>query len=142
MSASPPQFGVRIAHHESETLITVEGELDLSTRPLLQLRINGVLADAEGEVLLDLADVTYIEASDLSNILSARSTLVAQGRVLRVTHVSPQVSRLFELCGATHLLADQEPRGATDCPARSARPSTPPPGRCHWPRGLNRCRTG
>jgi len=109
MTPSPPQFEIRLVCRESRTDVTVEGELDLATRAQLHSRLQSVIDDADGDVHLDLAAVSYIESCGICEILAACATLLDQGRTLRVTRASRQVARLFEVCGITDLLADRGP---------------------------------
>lgn len=106
MSTDACPFGVRVLHHESHTVLWVEGELDLATAPQLRSRLDNMIADADGPILLDLADVTFIDSTGLSAILTAHAALDKQGRVLRVIKASVQVRRLFEICGITDLIID------------------------------------
>jgi anti-sigma B factor antagonist len=113
MSAEACPFGVRVLHHNSHTVLRVEGELDLATAPLLRSRLGNLIADADGAILLDLADVTFIDSTGLCAILTANVELDEQDRELRVIKTSVQVRRLFELCGITDLIID-DPQAPAD----------------------------
>jgi anti-sigma B factor antagonist len=106
MSADASPFGVRVLHHQSHTVLRVEGEIDLATAPLLRSYLDDVIADADGPILLDLADVTYIDSTGLSAILAAYATVDGQDRDLRVVKASVQVRQLFDLCGITDVIVD------------------------------------
>jgi anti-anti-sigma factor len=106
MSAEASPFGLRVLHHNSHTVLRVEGELDLATAPQLRSRLGHVIADADGPILLDLADLTFIDSTGLRAILTAHAELDEQGRDLCVIKASVQVRRLFELCGISDLLID------------------------------------
>ena len=107
MTVDPTNFEVRLEYHESHALVTVDGELDVATRP--QLREHLQLLIADGDVHVDLAGVTYIDSSGLGEILHAHSTLLERGRNLRVTAASQPVARLFQLCGVGHLIVTGRP---------------------------------
>ena len=125
MPTGSSELSVRIVHHDSRTLVAVAGELDLSTKSVLQSHLDHVIIDAPGDIELDLAGVTYIDSSCLSEIVAACTTLLDQGRELVVTEAGSQVARMFELGGITHLLDHSATR-----PARSSRVASPasPPG--------------
>ena len=106
MSAEASPFGVRVSHHNSHTVLLVRGEIDLATAPQLRTYLHDVVGDADGPILLDLADVTYIDSTGLRAILIANAELDEQDRDLRVANASVQVRRLFEICGVANLLAD------------------------------------
>ena len=105
-----PLFGVRVFRHESHTVVQVVGEIDLATAPQLRSCLDDLIADADGAILLDLADVTYIDSTGVSAVLTADAELNHYGRDLRVVEASVQVRRLFELCGITELVVD-DPQG-------------------------------
>jgi anti-sigma B factor antagonist len=136
MRAGSSELCVRIVHHRSRTSITVEGELNLANRSVLRSHLDYVITDADGDIELDLANVTYINGSGLGEILGADAELLGQGRHLRVINPSPQVVRLFELCVITHLLdgsATPADRPSTariltapeGCGSRPGHPATP-----------------
>ena len=106
MSAEAFPFGVRVLHHNSHTVLRVEGELDLATAPQLRSRLANVIADSDGPILLDLADLSFIDSTGLREILTANAQLDRQDRELRVVKSSVQVRRLFELCGISDLIID------------------------------------
>jgi len=106
MSADTSPFGVRVVHHESHTVVRVVGEIDLATAPQLRSSLDDLIADADGAILLDLAEVTYIDSTGLCAVLTAEAELNHQGRDLRVVKASVQVRRLFELCGISDLVVD------------------------------------
>ena len=82
MSADAFPFGVRVLHHESHTVLRVEGEIDLATAPQLRSYLHDLMGDANGPILLDLADVTYLDSTGLCEILTAHAELDAQDRDL------------------------------------------------------------
>jgi anti-sigma B factor antagonist len=112
MSADASLFGVRVVHHNSHTVVRVQGELDLAVAPQLRSRLGNLIADADGAILLDLADVTFIDSTGLCAILTANRELDERHRELRVVKASVQVRRFFELCGITDLIGD--PPAAAD----------------------------
>lgn len=107
MSADTSPFDVRVLYHESHTVVRVLGEIDLVTAPQLRSYLDDLIADADGAILLDLAEVTYIDSTGLCAVLTADAELKHQGRDLRVVKASVQVRRLFELCGITDLVVDE-----------------------------------
>ncbi len=113
MSTNGSPFGVRVLHHESQTVVRVEGELDLATAPQLRSRLGNLIADANGPILLDLDGLTYVDSTGLCVVLAANSELRSQGRELRVIKASVPVRRLFELCGITDLISE-DPQASDD----------------------------
>ena len=86
-------------------LVVLEGELDLAAVPELRER----LAEAGGAgprgVVLDMAEVTFVDSSALRELLRAHSAVRDAGAELVLAGVGPAVARLFELTRTTGMLA-------------------------------------
>jgi anti-anti-sigma factor len=83
------------ARSDGATRITVSGELDGFTAESLRAAV----AEAEGDVELDLEGVSFIDSSGLAAIIEAHLALADQQRRLRTVASSPVVQRLFALSG-------------------------------------------
>ena len=87
------------------TVLYVRGEVDPATAPVLV----DALLDAEqldgAGIVVDLADVTFMDASGLSALVAVRERLRRDGRgPMTVQAASAPVHRLFELTGLGDLL--------------------------------------
>jgi anti-sigma B factor antagonist len=98
-------LSIDVAPGEDAQAVVVHGEVDLATAPDLQSYIDSVIQSTDGDVLVDLADVGYLDSTGLAMLLTAHDRLAATGRSLRVRDPSIQVVRLLEICGACHLIA-------------------------------------
>jgi anti-anti-sigma factor len=56
-------------------------------------------ADMGGQVVLDFADVDFIDSTGLTVLIDAHRTLGAQDRVLAVANARPHIRRVFEVTG-------------------------------------------
>ena len=81
--------------------IVVSGELDLATAPLLREQTDRQLADHAEFVVLDLADVAFIDSSGLRELLLA--VAYQDGARVRIVP-SPHCLRVFEMAGVRDLL--------------------------------------
>jgi anti-anti-sigma factor len=94
---SDPFFLLAVRRSRVGTVITVVGELDVATAPELEK----ALANAEGQVTVDLSATTFADPAALRVRLAAR----ADGVQLRVrSRRDGQVARLFALTGTENLL--------------------------------------
>jgi anti-anti-sigma factor len=94
---SDPFFLLAVRRSPAGTVVTVIGELDVATVPELEQ----ALADAEGQVTVDLSATTFADPAALRVLLAAR----ADGVQLRVrSRRDGQVARLFALTGTETLL--------------------------------------
>jgi anti-anti-sigma factor len=80
------------------TRVTVTGELDLATSCRLADALSSP-ADGTAVVILDLGDVTFIDATVLGVILSAHRRLCGAGCGLVLVPGPRAVQRLFEITG-------------------------------------------
>ena len=65
MSVDLPEFSVRVAPGEIKQLVVVNGELDLVTAPQLEERLKCVIDSTDGDIVVDLANVTFIDSTGL-----------------------------------------------------------------------------
>jgi anti-sigma B factor antagonist len=96
-------FWVEVARDQHEPVVIVHGELDLANGPHLQQRLQDLADSTVGDIVVDLADVRYIDSTGLAALLEASDRLVRTGRRLSVLNPSAQVIRLLEICGVAHL---------------------------------------
>ena len=104
MSVDLPEFSVRVAPGEIKQLVVINGELDLVTAPQLEERLKCVIDSTDGDIVVDLANVTFIDSTGLSAMLVAHDRLRHTDRVLAIRRPSVQVVRLLEICGLCNLL--------------------------------------
>lgn len=88
MNAAGPPLEVSSAQDGRWTLITVSGDLDISTVVTLFDAVN----NSNGDVAIDLADLRFVDSSGLSTLLEIRSE-----RTLILVTPSNAVIKLLKL---------------------------------------------
>ncbi|MGW7007641.1 STAS domain-containing protein [Streptomyces sp. NPDC054933] len=88
----------------NRTLITLAGEIDLSSAPLLRESLEQCLRDGIRTIDVDLTAVTFCDCSGLDAFLGAVQRTAAAGGSLRLRHPSALLSRLLALTGTGSLL--------------------------------------
>jgi anti-anti-sigma factor len=103
----PPDAYVIDRHETAEgfVVLVLEGEFDLAAVPSLREEIEAAQAQAPRGVVLDLAEVTFVDSSGLRELLRARAAYDAAGKGFALAAPQPPVIRLFELTGATDAIA-------------------------------------
>jgi anti-anti-sigma factor len=81
------------------THIQVHGELDCSTVPTLEGRMDTVLQDGHGPVVLDLSDLRFMDTSGLRLALRLEARAQLHGVDLSLLDGPTSVERVFELTG-------------------------------------------
>lgn len=86
------------------TVIWVRGEHDMATRVPLLAAIAGAAQRDDADLLLDLSEVTFMDASTIGVIVASRNRLRSHSQSLEVRAPSPPARRVLELCGLAHLV--------------------------------------
>jgi len=103
--------GFGVSHHrngDGEVVLSVFGELDMTTAPLL-LETVGIALDGEGTVVLDLAGMTFIDSQGIKVLVEANKRAQLD-RVRRVVLRSPQpqARKVLEMTGLAKLLTVED----------------------------------
>lgn len=102
--SSVPRLRVEAQPAPDRVVLTLRGELDLAAAPLLAAEIERAEGAERPIVVLDLAELEFIDSTGLRVILAARERAVECGREFAVTPGTPQVRRLFEIAGVSEHL--------------------------------------
>jgi anti-anti-sigma factor len=92
-----------VAHLHGGRELHVHGELDVATAPALAQRLRA-LTELGHAVVVDLAEVSFMDSSGLRVLLQARQDADRDGRALELRRPSPAVRRVIDLARAEHLL--------------------------------------
>ncbi|MEV6653858.1 STAS domain-containing protein [Streptomyces sp. NPDC051219] len=121
-----------IYRHDRKTraLITLAGEIDLHTGPLVRESLACYLRDCIRTIDVDLTPVTFCDVSGLNVFLAAWHHMAAAGGSLQLHHPPPVLARIVDLTGSRFLLrglpAPQElppPREGTIATTPALRPA-------------------
>jgi anti-anti-sigma factor len=78
-------------------VLTLHGELDLATAPLLQGEIDGTEIVDAALVVLDVDDLEFIDSTGLRIVLAAHERSQERGQEFALTRGSQQVQRLLSI---------------------------------------------
>ena len=78
-------------------MLVLAGEIDFSVTPAARERLLQLTEKYTGDLVLDMADLTYIDSSGLALLLEARKHLQEHGRTVRIRSIAPQVRKLLQL---------------------------------------------
>jgi anti-sigma B factor antagonist len=84
-------------------VVHVAGDFDIGTQPILRQALSRAQA-ANADVLLDLSDVTFVDASSLGVLMDARRTLADRGHTFRIVNPGRAVTRVLALTDLTSVL--------------------------------------
>jgi anti-sigma B factor antagonist len=87
-------------HHPHVAVLSVHGEIDLATAPMLREVLAPVLEHQTGPVVVDLSDVLFMDSTGVHVLTEALRRLAPQNRPLAIVcHDGGQVHRLLALLG-------------------------------------------
>lgn len=98
MSFGAAQFSLAEEQHDGQTrVISVSGEIHVTTAPEFSQRLNDAIAAGTRGVVIDMSAVEFIDSTGLSVLLNGlRRVTRADGRLALVVS-NPTVLRLFEI---------------------------------------------
>ena len=80
-------------------MMSLRGELDLASAPLLQAELDSSQIASASMLVLDLEELTFIDSTGLRVLLTAYEHSRERGQEFAVTQGSPQVQRLLSITG-------------------------------------------
>jgi anti-anti-sigma factor len=98
------EFSVRPERINGVYRLSVCGELDLATRDILSDEISRAEASEAKRILLDLAELTFIDSIGAAVLLEAHERSMTDGTELRILSVKGQVRQVLELTGLVEIL--------------------------------------
>ncbi|WUV77600.1 STAS domain-containing protein [Streptomyces sp. NBC_01477] len=84
-------------------VLTLQGEIDLSTAPGVSARLDAATARPGTELVVDLRAVTFMDCSGLSVLCRARERLLRGGGSVRLVVNDSAVLRLLRLTGLSQV---------------------------------------
>ncbi|WP_063749693.1 STAS domain-containing protein [Streptomyces xylophagus] len=99
----PPVLHVHRHDTDNRTLITLTGEIDLTSAPLVHASLERCLHDGIRAIDVDVTTVTFRDSMGLNAFLYALLHTVAAGGSLQLHHPGPALERLVALTGSGFL---------------------------------------
>ncbi len=103
----PPAHGleVSVTIEGTTTVVVLRGEADIATLPLVVEALARVIADRDGDVIVDLEQTAFIDTGALRAVLQALQVLRGGERLLTLRSPSKIARRLLEVFGLSYLVA-------------------------------------
>jgi len=103
--AEAPTLELTVSEKNGETVLRAAGELDVNTAPELREQLARLANDGVRQIVVDLADVSFVDSTALSVLVSALKRLRQADGDLTLASPTPSVRRVFEITGLTRLFA-------------------------------------
>ena len=87
------------AGRELSTVVQVSGDLDHATVPQVADRLHAAVTSGPAEVVVDLENCTFVDATALAKLVETNTAAQRSGRTLVLRCCSPRVERLLAITG-------------------------------------------
>jgi anti-sigma B factor antagonist len=94
------------AGRDGEVVVRVRGEIDMAAAPVFRERLTAVIESNGDDVVIDLADVSFMDSSGLVVLVEAHQKLESASRKLLIARPSPAVTRVLEVTGLDRLFGE------------------------------------
>ncbi|MFI1801685.1 anti-sigma factor antagonist [Streptomyces sp. NPDC020379] len=128
---TPQMLNIYRHDRKNRALITLAGEIDLASAPLVSETLKRCLWEGIRTIDVDLTPVTFCDCTGLNAFLHAAHRTAEAGGSLRLHYPSPVLARLLALTGTGSLLlalpaGDAPPALPGDPAGSSPAPQRPP----------------
>lgn len=89
---------------DGRRVISATGELDRTDLPAMKTAITSAFADRVRQLILDLADVSYLDSSVLAGLIAESLDADKRGDVIVIVTGTDGIMRSLELKGLTQVL--------------------------------------
>ncbi len=122
----PPPFETKTQQQGASARVTVLGELDLATSPLLEAEAQAMLAGDVHHLTIDLSTLTFVDSSGLRLLISLNDRAQAEGWRLSLIGPRGPARTVFEVSGAeAHLPFTEDDQQGQTRELSGARPTRP-----------------
>ncbi|MDP9865678.1 MULTISPECIES: STAS domain-containing protein [Streptosporangium] len=90
---------IHVTHHEEAgcAVLTVEGDIDRNTSPLLREAVRGLVSGGNVRIVLDVAEITFCDSNGLRTFLSGMALTFDAGGWLRLAGAQGHFERLLRM---------------------------------------------
>jgi anti-sigma B factor antagonist len=112
LEESPLQ--ILVSQRAAHTYVVLAGELDGATAPFLVRTLVEVNDTLEGDLVLDIKQLSFIDSTGLSVFVSQQKKLFSKGKRMVIYAPTPMALRLFQITGLDDVLTIEPLRAADE----------------------------
>lgn len=90
---------VSVSAEGTATVVALQGEVDVATVAAVEDTLARISADGEGDVVVDLSRIEFMDTAALRAVLAAKAALAGDGRQLTLRSPSRIAGRLLGVFG-------------------------------------------
>ncbi|TKJ34962.1 STAS domain-containing protein [Blastococcus sp. CCUG 61487] len=99
---------VDVVPHGTTLRLTVRGEVDSSSAPVLERHLDAAFAGTTEELVVDLREVTFLDSAGLCVLANAHRRAAEQKATMRVLAATRAVVRPLQITGLWSLLGAEQ----------------------------------
>jgi anti-anti-sigma factor len=121
-ATGPAPGGIEVSFPSPGTArLSVAGELDMATAPMLGMRLLAVLADHRPAIIdVDLAEVTFLDCTGIGVLVAARNAAEQTGSRVWLSHPQPMPAVVLGVVGLLDAFTAPVLPSAYDAGSRNA----------------------
>ena len=104
----------RVGREAGMTVVWLRGDHDLSTTDTLSKTLMRAVAIDDGDLIVDLSEVDFMDASTINVLVKMRALLRHQLQFLFLRFPSAMARRVLDLCGIRYVPGSHADRGDLD----------------------------
>jgi anti-sigma B factor antagonist len=94
-------LGLEVSEFEGAVVLTVRGEVDVSTAPRLRQRLVELASDGRQRVVVDLDQVDFLDSTGLGVLVGGLKRFRSLGGDLILVCTQRRILKVFEITGLT-----------------------------------------
>lgn len=102
---APLGLHVSVSPEGATTVVALQGEADVATVAALVDAFARISAHGEGDVVVDLSRIEFMDTATLRAVLAAKAALAGDGRQLTLRSPSRIAGRMLGVFGLDHLVS-------------------------------------
>jgi anti-sigma B factor antagonist len=100
----PPELGIKIDDGRAGyTVLTVEGEIDVYTAPLLRQKLVDLADSGATRIIVNLEPVEFLDSTGIGVLVAALNRFRRQEGEVELICSQPRILRVFEITGLTRV---------------------------------------
>lgn len=105
----PPELGLAVdAHNPDYALLSVEGEVDVYTAPLLRQKLVDLADSGVSRIVVNLEPVAFLDSTGLGVLVAALNRMRRHGGDVELVCSQLRILRVFEITGLTRVFTIHE----------------------------------
>jgi len=90
-----------------ELIIIINGDVEMIKMKGLKEKLFDVVNETEKNIVIDFANVTYLDSSGIGVLITISKILKEKGKTLKLTHLSERIARVLELSSLADVIEQE-----------------------------------